>query len=220
MVRINGDLIPTSSGLSHLGVDGGAVANAFDIDSISPFGHVHLNSGVFHHALGHQSGIIRYNEPLACFEVSVDGGASFDCVTTTATAGGVTSVGVIGGANLTGAVDFTSTSGFVVIGDTAGASPVTWDVDVAALSGLWNFPTGGFDRIPTCFNQSFSNSTSVTVTHNLNTLNVIVQVYDNSSDPAIQITPDKVVATDVNTTTISFNVSQTGYVVVMACEDS
>jgi hypothetical protein len=212
---INGDLIPSSSGLSHLGVNGGAVENEFDIATISPFGHIHLNSGIFHHKFGHQSGVIRFNEPLACFEFSVDGGATFNCVTTTATA--VTSVGVVGGADLTGAVDFNSPSGFIVIGDTAGASPVTWDVDVNALSGLWNFPVGGFDVIPICFNQTVTDQRVVTVTHNLNTINVIVQAYNSAGE---QIIPDNITTTSANVVTVRFNVNQTGRIVVIGCENS
>jgi hypothetical protein len=145
---INGDLVPSVSGRAHLGVDGGPNLGAFDLTpgAVRPFGHIHQVSGVFHDPLHGQSGVLRFNQQLDCFEVSTDGGLTFDCVTTTATAGGVTSVGVVGGANLTGAVDFAfPVSGFILIEDNAGASPLSWGVNTLALSGLWDFPTQGFN---------------------------------------------------------------------------
>jgi hypothetical protein len=141
---INGDLVPSVSGRANLGVNVSPNgADAFDITTVRPFNHVHMMSGVFHDTLLGQSGIIRYNRATPSFQVSLDGGLTFQDLVTNATV--VTSVGVIGGANLTGNVDFTSTSGFIVITDNAGASPLSWDVDVNALSGLWRFPTQGFN---------------------------------------------------------------------------
>jgi hypothetical protein len=218
---VAGDLVPVFSGASNLGVNRSSnSSNAFDLANIRPFGHVHLNSGVWHHAsaTGWESGVIRFNSNLSCFEVSVNGGTTFGCLATTANV--VTSVGVLGDTDLTGDIDVASPpSGFIVIEDSSNASPLLWSVDTLGLSGLWGFPTGGFDRIPTCFNQTFSSVTSVTVTHNLNTQNVIVQVYDSSDDS--QILPDTIVATDANTVTVTFNdVLVSGRVVVMACENS
>lgn len=140
---INGDLVPSTSGWSNLGVDVGTNGqNAFDITSINPFNNVHLVSGVFHDPLHGQSGVLRYNRQQAAFQVSVDGGLTFQNLS----AGGVDSVGVIGGANLTGHVDFASNaSGFIAITDTGGASPLLWAVDNLGLSGLWRFPTQGFN---------------------------------------------------------------------------
>lgn len=144
---INGDLVPSSSGIANLGVDG-SIGDAFDITSIAPFGHVHLNSGVFHHPHNGQSGVLRYAPDAvagACFEVSVDGGNTFNCVRTTSSAG-VDSVGVLGDTNLTGDVDFASPgSGFIAIEDSANSSPLLWSVDQLGLSGLWGFPTQGFN---------------------------------------------------------------------------
>jgi hypothetical protein len=218
---INGDLVPSVSGFSNLGVDASSNAqNAFDFDGIRPFGHLHLNSGVFHHptSTGWESGVIRYNSAANCFEVSTNGGISFGCVATTNNV--VTSVGVLGDVDLSGDVDFASpASGFIIIEDTGDASPLLWSVDAIGLSGLWGFPEGGFDVIPTCFNQTFTDTTSVTITHNLNTLNVIVQVYNNDSPP-LQILPDTISVTSVNVVTVTFNTQQTGHAVVMACENS
>jgi len=96
---------------------------------------------VFHDNSG-QSGVLRYNRQQSAFQVSVDGGLTFQNLS----AGGVDSVGVLGDANLTGHVDFASpASGFIVIQDTGDASPLLWSVNTLALSGLWGFPTQGFN---------------------------------------------------------------------------
>lgn len=217
MIKINGDLIPSVSGRSHLGVDGGTSAGAFDFNSLSPFGHVHLESGVFHHATstGWESGVIRFNSAASCFEASVDGGITFQCIDLGG-AGGVTSVGVEGGADLTGNIDIGSSSGFIVLGDTAGASPITVDVDVWGLSGLWGFPTNGFANTPQCYSETFTSTTSLVVTHSLNSQDVVVGVYDNESPPNVLI-PDNIELTNVNSLTVSFNIATAGRVVVIAC---
>jgi hypothetical protein len=161
MALINGDLVPSSSGIMHLGIDGTA-EGVFDHATLAPFGHIHQNSGVFHHAASDgQSGILRFNNDLAtpCFEMSVDGGVTYDCVLTGA--GSVASVGVIGDTNHTGDVDFaTRPSGFMVIEDNGATDPLFWAVDTLGLSGLWGFPAGGFDRVPTCYNETFTSAGS------------------------------------------------------------
>ncbi len=140
MVRTD-DLIPFASGEAQLGVNAQG-ASAFDITSIAPFGHIHQLSGVFHDELAGQSGVIRYSREQAAFQISVDGGLTFSNLS----AGGVDSIGQIGGANLVGNIDFaTPSSGFLAIDDTAGASPLIWAVDQLGLSGLWDFPTQGFN---------------------------------------------------------------------------
>jgi hypothetical protein len=138
----NGDLVPTTSGFANLGVNVTSNGqNAFQITTLRPFNHVHMMSGVFHDNSG-QSGVLRYNREQAAFQVSVDGGATF----TNLSAGGVDSVGVLGDTDLTGNVDFASpASGFIVIEDSADASPLLWSVDTLGLSGLWGFPAQGFN---------------------------------------------------------------------------
>lgn len=143
----NGDLVPTTSGFANLGVDVGPNAqNAFDATdlAIRPFNHIHQVSGIFHDPLHGQSGVLRYNQNLACFEISVDGGRVFACL---ASAGNtVTSVGVGGGNDLTGDVDFVfPVSGFILIEETGGASPLSWSLDHIGLSGFWDFPAQGFN---------------------------------------------------------------------------
>ncbi len=142
----NGDLVPTTSGFANLGVDVGPNAqNAFDgtQGAIRPFNHIHQVSGVFHDPLHGESGVIRYNREQSAFQVSVDGGLTF----TNLSAGGVDSIGVLGDTNLTGNVDLASAaaSGFLAIFDTSDASPIQFAVDQLGLSGLWDFPTQGFN---------------------------------------------------------------------------
>lgn len=221
MGRRVGDLLPQASGTSHLGVDGsgdplGGIT--YDFNSITPFGHIHQNSGVFHalrrNNWGASSGIIRFNADVPQFEVSLDGGISYLALSAGA---GVDSVGVQGGADLTGNIDLFSPSGYVVLGDTAGASPITLDVDVAGLSGLWNFPANGFPaELARCYSEDFTGQTSVTVTHNIGTADVVVAVVDDSSPPE-EITPDAVIRTSANVVTLQFNVAQTGRVTVIGC---
>lgn len=142
---INGDLVPSVSGFSNLGINVSSNGrNAFDITTLRPFGSVHLVSGVFHDPLHGQSGVLRYNRQLPGFEISVDGGLTFNQVATGA--GAVSSIGVIGDTNLTGNVDLAvPTSGFMTIQDTADASPLLFSVNTLGLSGLWAFPTQGFN---------------------------------------------------------------------------
>jgi hypothetical protein len=142
---INGDLVPSVSGFANLGINVSSNGrNAFDITTLRPFGNVHLVSGVFHDPLHGQSGVLRYNRQLPGFEISVDGGLTFNQVATGA--GAVSSIGVIGDANLTGNIDLAvPTSGFMTIQDTADASPLLFSVNTLGLSGLWAFPAQGFN---------------------------------------------------------------------------
>lgn len=254
---INGDILPVSSGFANLGVgvDGNG-QDAFDASAIRPFNHVHQVSGVFHDPLHGQSGVLRFNQEQGAFQVSVDGGLTF----VNLSAGGVDSVGVIGGANITGNVDFASaSSGFIAITDTAGASPVFWAVDHLGLSGLWDFPTQGFNgsvvneltdfngttvqgsvlvqgvsgiiadivgqtltigpanALPRCYAATFSASPTTTISHNLNSSNVMVQFF-NDGTPRLQLLPDLVSISDANTVGVRFNTNQDGLVVIMACD--
>lgn len=253
MVRLNGDLIPGGSGQAHLGVNGG-VGGAFDITTLTPFGNIHMNSGVWHDPMTGQSGVLRYSQAAGAFQISIDGGKTFTALVTSA--GTVTSVGQLGGANLTGDVDLASqASGFLSITDTAGASPILFNVNTLGLSGLWAFPAQGFNgsvvnkltdfngttvqgvvsvvgasgvvvdiigqtmtitagnTLLRAYAQTFTAATSWTVTHNLGTADVSVDVYDASS-PRLAIIPDSVAITDTNTVTITFNIAQAGRVVI------
>ena len=143
----NGNLVPVASGFANLGVEVGPNAqNAFDDTQgeVRPFNHIHQVSGIFHDPLHGQSGVLRFNQNAVAFEVSVDGGRTFNSLADKA---GVDSVGVLGDTNLTGHIDLASAaaSGFLAIFDTANASPIQFAVDQLGLSGLWDFPTQGFN---------------------------------------------------------------------------
>ncbi len=143
MPRINGDLRPISSGIGHLGINA-AGETAFDMSTLTPFGHIHQLSGVFHDPLLGESGVLRYSRAAAAFQISVDGGLTFSNLSTAAPS--VTSIGVIGDVNLTGHVDLaTVASGFMTIEDTGDASPLIFSVNTLGLSGLFGFPTQGFN---------------------------------------------------------------------------
>jgi hypothetical protein len=82
-------------------------------------------------------------------------------------------------------------------------------VDTAALSGL----IGGVTK----FAASFTNLVSGQFTHNLGTLDVIVQVRDNGSDgvPRQTIIPDKIVYDNINTVSVIFNRPQSGRIIIL-----
>lgn len=73
---IDGDLVPSQSGTSHLGIDARGATN-FDISTLAPFGHIHQLSGIFHNEVG-TSGIVRFG--VSSLEVSTDGGKTFSLV--------------------------------------------------------------------------------------------------------------------------------------------
>jgi hypothetical protein len=135
---LNGDLVPTHSGFANLGVNVNENAqNAFDITSIRPFNHIHMISGVFHDSLYGQSGVLRFNQPLNCFEVSIDGGLTFDCLLTSLDGSGLNSInGALGP--------------FITIDGANGATILTdgntLTVDVSGLSGIID-PSGGVGGI-------------------------------------------------------------------------
>lgn len=135
---LNGNLIPATSGHGLGDLLG---------TSYIPFVEIHMESGVFHNVSGPaQSGIIRFNPYANGLEGSDDGGVTwFDM--SAGTGAGVDSVGVLGDADLTGDVDLaTPLSGFMTIQDTADASPLLFSVDYLGLSGLYLFPSQGFNE--------------------------------------------------------------------------
>jgi len=140
----NGDLVPVTSGFANLGVNVSSNANnAFDITTLRPFGQIHMVSGIYHDPVQGQSGVLRFSLQAGAFQVSVDGGKTFNSLSA---GGSVTSIGLTNGANLTGNIDLqTATSGFMSIADNAGSGPLSFSVDNLGLSGLWRFPTQGFN---------------------------------------------------------------------------
>lgn len=63
------------------------------------------------------------------------------------------------------------------------------------------------------YSQAFVTQTSVILTHNLGTLNVITTCYDTSTPP-LQIIPNTTAITDSNDVTVTFSIAQSGYCVV------
>jgi len=63
----------------------------------------------------------------------------------------------------------------------------------------------------TTITDTFTNATTKVVTHNFNTRNILVSVYDNEYN---QIIPQSVNVANLNTVTVTFNPATTGFVVV------
>lgn len=63
----------------------------------------------------------------------------------------------------------------------------------------------------TTVTDTFTNATTKIVTHNFNTRNILVSVYDNEYN---QIIPQSVNVANLNTVTVTFNPATTGFVVV------
>jgi len=61
------------------------------------------------------------------------------------------------------------------------------------------------------YTNSFTSQTSLSINHNLNDSNPIIQVYDENSE---QITPDKIEIVDANNIIITFNESTTGFYIM------
>ena len=97
---------------------------------------------------------------------------------------------------------------------TTGSINLTGAVTASYFKGdgsqITNLPASDISQVAT-INYSFSNSSTFAVTHNFNSRNVIVSVYDSNY---AQIIPSSVVLTDVNTVTITLSSAQSGYAVV------
>ena len=77
-------------------------------------------------------------------------------------------------------------------------------------SQLTNLPNTDVSQVATV-TSSFDNQSNISVTHNFNTRNIIVSVYDNNY---AQIIPSSVILTNNNTTDIVLSSTQSGHVVV------
>lgn len=143
-MRLGGDLYPISSGLSSLGINTSA-GNVIEHSSISPFAFIIGLSGIFVDPIAGNSGVLRFNSGAGGLESSDDGGITFNRLASAANV--VTSIGVLGDLDLTGNVDLASpASGFLTIQDSSDASPILFSVDFHALSGLYRFPSWGFNN--------------------------------------------------------------------------
>lgn len=72
-----GDILPPTSGASHVGVNGNGVGG-FDITSMAPFGHIICLSGVYLDPKTGQSGVLRFSQADDAIQFSTDGGLTFD----------------------------------------------------------------------------------------------------------------------------------------------
>lgn len=87
---------------------------------------------------------------------------------------------------------------------TAGGNQIL--IDGAGASGT----TGGAAK----FAASFSSISSGVFTHGLNTLDVLVQVFDNQT-PRRLLMPDDIIVDNVNQVSVIFNTPQTGRIVIV-----
>jgi len=76
------------------------------------------------------------------------------------------------------------------------------------IDTTWN----SWYTVPLKATASFSSVSSVTVTHNFNTKDVMVMVYDNNDE---MFWPSTIVTTSVNVVTITFTTNRTGRVVII-----
>ena len=65
------------------------------------------------------------------------------------------------------------------------------------------------------FSLAFTNQTSVTLTHNLNTTSVVVECWDSSTAPGNLVVPANVQIVDANNVTVTFASAQSGMCVVL-----
>jgi hypothetical protein len=77
-------------------------------------------------------------------------------------------------------------------------------------SQITNLPASDISQVAT-INYAFFNSSNISVSHNFNSRNVIISVYDLNY---AQIIPASVTLTDLNTATITLSSAQSGYAVV------
>lgn len=87
--------------------------------------------------------------------------------------------------------------------------PQTGRVVIHAPSGI-NLGSSSVNK----FAQSFTNTTSVNINHNLGTDDVLVQIKDTNS-PANIFIPDKILIVDSNNITVSFNSARSGKVIII-----
>jgi autotransporter-associated beta strand protein len=109
------------------------------------------------------------------------------------------SLAVTGSSTFTGPVNITSGSLTVASASLAVSGSLS-------INGINITATGGFQ-------QTFSAATTWVVTHNLNTLYPVITVYNESGQV---ILPTSITATDVNTTTVTFNTAVAGTVNIIS----
>jgi autotransporter-associated beta strand protein len=120
--------------------------------------------------------------------------------------------------NITGSNAVFSGS-LVVTGSSTFTGPVSitsgsLTVDSASLAVSGSLSINGINITATGgFQQTFAAATTWVVTHNLNTLYPVITVYNGSGQVII---PSSITATDVNTTTVTFNIAVAGTVNIIS----
>jgi len=102
-----------------------------------------------------------------------------------------------GAAEITGSLE-------VIGGNISGSFNGTYTGDGSGLTGI------SLEEVTTV-TDTFTSTTSKSVTHNFNSKNIFVSVYDNSDQLVV---PATLTTTDVNTVTVTFDTATTGRVVV------
>jgi hypothetical protein len=86
---------------------------------------------------------------------------------------------------------------------------------LCAAANAWTQVQGTSGSGLSNFRQAFTNVTSVTLTHNLNTFAIVFSCFDNSTPP-LWILPKSASLTDANNLTVTFASAQSGSCVVNA----
>lgn len=115
--------------------------------------------------------------------------------------GGIVSIG--GGSSGSGGGGL---SGIASINSDAGPN-----ITLVGVSGVNILPVGGgvINIGVACFQANFTDITSETFIHNLDSTCVIIQVFNSNG---VMIVPDEVAIDDSNSVSISFNKPQSGWV--------
>lgn len=132
--------------------------------------------------------------------------------------GGGTSGGG-GGGSTSGIIDINSQTGPSIVVNAVNGITVTTSTNLITINaaGLSGLIPSGINRPPpvVSYAQSFSNISSGIFTHNFNTKDLVVQVYEGDvANPNNQVLPDEIILENYDSVSILFNSPQTGRVVI------
>jgi len=108
------------------------------------------------------------------------------------------------------AITITGVNGITV---TAAGNVIT--INGASISGQTGTISGVSVNAVASYSALFSSLTSGIFSHNFNTRETIVQIYDTSSPPRV-IFPDEIISENLNQTSVIFNRPQNGRIVIHA----
>lgn len=130
--------------------------------------------------------------------------------------GGIVSVGgggsSSGGGSTSGITSINSQSGPAIIITGVNGISVTANANQILIDGAG---ASGTQSSVSKFAASFSSITSGLFSHNLGTLDVIVQVRDSAAGGARIIIPDEIIVENLNQVSLLFNAVQSGRVVII-----